>query len=386
MIILIDNGHGIDTNGKCSPILTNVGFEIDPKFTDGGRFREWKYNRVISNELVKRLKDLGYDARLIVTEEKDISLTARANRVNKVCAQNGASNVILISIHANACGNGAWMHCKGWCAYTTKGVTKSDKLATVLYDKAKENFKGRRLIQDMTDGDADMEANFTIIKKSNCPAVLTENFFYDNKEDLQYLTSKEGVESVIKTHIEGILEYMGVKATKSKTMADYKKLIPFIKKWEGGYANHPNDRGGCTNSGVTISTYRTFYGSKKTCEDLKKMTDDQWEHIFKTGFWDRWKADQIENQSIANLVVDWVWASGVHGIKYPQEVLGVYPDGIVGPKTLKAINDYPNQKELFQKLWDRRKKHFEDIVKKSPSQKVFLKGWLRRISDLKYED
>lgn len=167
-------------------------------------------------------------------------------------------------------------------------------------------------------------------------------------------------------------------------MADYKKLIPIIKRWEGGYVNHPLDKGGCTNSGVTIATFRSYYGKNQTCENLKKMTDAQWEVIFKNSFWNRWQADKINNQAIANLVVDWLWGSGVWGIKYPQRVLGVVDDGIVGKKTLAAINDYPNQKELFEKLWNRRKKHFEDIVRRNPSQKVFLRGWMNRLNSFKW--
>lgn len=167
-------------------------------------------------------------------------------------------------------------------------------------------------------------------------------------------------------------------------MADYKKLIPTVLKFEGGFANHPSDPGGATNSGVTLSTFRSVYGKDKTVQDLKNMTMEQWEYIFKTRFWDRWKADDIDNQSIANLLVDWLWASGVYGIKYPQEILGVKNDGIVGLKTLAAINYYPNKKELFEKLWNRRKKHFEDIVRNRPQSKVFLKGWIRRISDFKW--
>lgn len=167
-------------------------------------------------------------------------------------------------------------------------------------------------------------------------------------------------------------------------MADYKKLIPTVLKWEGGFVNHPSDPGGATNSGVTLSTFRNVYGKDKTVQDLKNMTREQWEYIFKTRFWDRWKADDIDNQSIANLLVDWLWASGVYGIKYPQEVLGVKTDGIVGLKTLAAINYYPNKKELFDKLWNRRKKHFEGIVRNRPQSKVFLKGWLRRLSDFKW--
>ena len=167
-------------------------------------------------------------------------------------------------------------------------------------------------------------------------------------------------------------------------MADYKKLKPIVLKWEGGFVNHPADPQGATNSGVTIATYRSVYGRYKTVQDLKNMTNEQWDYIFKTKFWDRWRADEIDNQAIANLLVDWVWASGVYGIKYAQSVLGVKVDGIVGLKTLAAINYYPNKRELFYKLWNRRKKHFDDIVRQRPSSKVFYKGWINRLNDFKW--
>lgn len=167
-------------------------------------------------------------------------------------------------------------------------------------------------------------------------------------------------------------------------MADYTKLIPIIKKWEGGYVNHPLDKGGCTNSGITIGTYRYYFGKSKTCTDLKNMKEDEWNYIFKTGYWDKWKADEIKTQAIANIVVDWVWASGVYGIKFVQRILGVVDDGKVGPKTIAALNGYKNQKELFGKIWSRRKKHFDDIVKNNPSQKVFLKGWYNRLNSFKW--
>lgn len=168
-------------------------------------------------------------------------------------------------------------------------------------------------------------------------------------------------------------------------MGDYKKLKPIVRKWEGNsFVCHPNDPGGATKWGVTIGTFRSIYGRNKTVNDLKNMTEEQWNYIFKVHFWDKWKADQIESQSIANLVVDWLWTSGNYGIKYPQSVLGVTADGKVGPKTIAAINNYSNQKELFQKLWNRRKKHFEDIVKNRPSSSCFLRGWLNRLSDFKW--
>lgn len=167
-------------------------------------------------------------------------------------------------------------------------------------------------------------------------------------------------------------------------MADYRLLKPIIRKWEGGFANHPSDPGGATMWGITLSTFQSVYGKDKTVNDLKKMTEEQWDYIFKTRFWDKWKADDIEHQSIANLVVDWTWASGIYGIKYPQEILGVTVDGIVGNKTISALNGYGNCKELFEKLWNRRKKHFEDIVKGRPASAVFLKGWLNRLNDFKF--
>jgi len=172
-------------------------------------------------------------------------------------------------------------------------------------------------------------------------------------------------------------------------MAKIELLVPKTLKWEGGFVNHLNDKGGATNKGITIGTfthYRKLKGlPQPSVNDLKNISNEEWMDVLKTLYWDRWKADKINNQSIANFLVDWVWASGVYGIKYPQQVLGVVSDGIVGIRTLTAINEYPNQRELFQKLWDRRKQHFESIVQRDPSQKVFLKGWMNRLNDYKFE-
>lgn len=206
MIILIDNGHGNNTLGKASPILD---FDIPEQFVSKNRFREALYNRVIANELVNSLKKDGYDARLVVPEDIDVSLSERVRRINTICNREGASNVILISVHSNAAGNGtSFSSANGWEAYTTRGKTKSDALATCLYNRAKINFPNRKIRTDWTDGDIDKEADFYIIKKTKCPAVLTENFFYDNREELKYLTSEEGVEAVVKTHYEGIIDYL----------------------------------------------------------------------------------------------------------------------------------------------------------------------------------
>ena len=202
MVILIDNGHGTNTPGKKSPYSC---YGIKPEI----EFYEYKWNREIATEIHARLKNLGYDARLIVPEIIDISLKERVNRVNKICNEVGTSHVILISVHANAAGNGKeWKSARGWCAFTTKGTTKSDTFAEYLYDEAEKNFVGHQIRTDKSDGDRDCESDFYIIHETYCPAVLTENFFYDNVEDVKYILSDEGREAVIKTHVDGIINYL----------------------------------------------------------------------------------------------------------------------------------------------------------------------------------
>ena len=194
MKIFIDNGHGLMTAGKRSP---------------DGQFREPFYNREIARRVVSDLRDRGLDAELLVPEDDDISLSERVRRVNAACFLLGKQNVILISIHVNAAGNGSkWLNATGWSAYTCKGQTASDKLAECLCQAAIKNFSGRRIRTDMSDGDMDWEEGFYILRKSLCVAVLTENFFMDSISDLEYLQSRAGKQAVVDTHVEGIVEYL----------------------------------------------------------------------------------------------------------------------------------------------------------------------------------
>ena len=201
MKILIDNGHGHNTPGKRSP---------------DGKFREYAYNREIAKRIVADLIDRGYDAELLVPEDNDISLEERVRRVNNICLASAPSCVILVSVHVNAAGNGSkWTNATGWSVYTCKGQTSSDKLAECLCEAAIKNFPGKRIRTDYSDGDSDWEENFYILRKSHCAAVLTENFFMDNKSDLEYLQSRAGKQTVIDTHVEGIIEYISSSAHKA---------------------------------------------------------------------------------------------------------------------------------------------------------------------------
>lgn len=194
MKILLDNGHGENTPGKRSP---------------DGKLREYLYAREITEAIERELKLRGYDAERIVHENVDVPLAERARRVNELCGRLGTSNVILISIHCNAAGNGSeWMQARGWAAYTSKGKTKADKLAECLYNAASCHLTGQKLRKDYSDGDADWEESFYILRKTKCPAVLTENFFQDNKDDVDYMLSSDGKQNIINTHVNGIIQYI----------------------------------------------------------------------------------------------------------------------------------------------------------------------------------
>ena len=200
MKILIDNGHGLNTPGKRSP---------------DGTLIEASYNREIAKRIVADLTDRGYDAELLVPEDEDISLSERVKRVNAISSSSPAPtgdlmpNVILISIHVNAAGNGSkWLNATGWSVYTCKGQTESDRLADCLCEAAIKHFPGRRIRTDFSDSDPDWEENFSLLSDTLCPAVLTENFFMDSRSDLGYLQSRTGKQAVVDTHVEGIIEYI----------------------------------------------------------------------------------------------------------------------------------------------------------------------------------
>lgn len=171
-------------------------------------------------------------------------------------------------------------------------------------------------------------------------------------------------------------------------MADVNKLAPIILKWEGGFVNDPDDLGGATNKGITIATYMQYRRNKglssPTVSELKSICNHEWMDILKTLYWNRWKADSILNQAIANILVDWVWASGIHGIKRPQRILGIKDDGVVGDITINTLNSYPNQQQLFDKIKADRVTYINEICIKRPINNKFKRGWLNRLNDFNF--
>lgn len=186
-------------------------------------------------------------------------------------------------------------------------------------------------------------------------------------------------------------------------MATIDKFIPILLRWEAcitvrtgeslenaykratkkGFVNDPDDTGGATMAGVTIGTYRSYCRYKgwrtPSVQDLKNMPYKLWRDIVYTMYWNKWKGDTIDDQRTANMVVDWVWHSGAATIKKVQALLGVTQDGIVGPKTIAALN---SAQDINTKIYSARKAYFEAIIRKNPSQKKWLKGWMNRLNSV----
>lgn len=198
IVVLLDNGHAASTPGKRSP--KEEGTE---------QFFEYEFNRDVVRRIAEKLKEIGIKYEILVPEvENDISLSSRAARANKFCSEYGTNNCIFISVHANAAGNGSsWMNAKGWCCYTSKGETVSDPYAELFMREAEKVLVPLgRTIRKYSQKKYSWEDNFTVLVKTHCPAILTENLFYDNKDEVEFLKSDEGRDAIAQIHVNTILK------------------------------------------------------------------------------------------------------------------------------------------------------------------------------------
>lgn len=192
MIILIDNGHGNNTAGKCSP---------------DRRLYEWKNARLLARDIVMELRDDGYDAQMVTPEMEDIPLKERVRRVNAYCDKYGASNVVLVSIHSNAAGDDDnWHSARGFSAHVSLNASeKSKRLSRFLWKRAIEyGLAGNRAVPP----EMYIQQNLCILRETKCPAVLTENLFHDNKEDVEVLLSQQGHDNIVLAHLRAIRDYI----------------------------------------------------------------------------------------------------------------------------------------------------------------------------------
>ena len=217
LTVILGTAHGKNVAGKRSP---------------DGIFEEWEYSREIverlREELAKHddLVDVFVDIPAAeVPLPQQAELTRRVRYVNQLCAHRHTERCIYVSIHVDAASSGEWKNAGGWTAYTSPGRTRSDILATYLYESAEKHLSGyaakmedgkkkgqygsnqKPFRKDTSDGDPDKEANFYVLVRTKCAAVLTENLFQDNKADVAFLTSEEGKKAIVALHKEAILRF-----------------------------------------------------------------------------------------------------------------------------------------------------------------------------------
>ena len=225
-MIILGTAHLGTTPGKCSP---------------DKRLREAVWSREICKELCTKLRAYNYKVEIdyeplnpsadmkgaTAKQQQANELAVRVNYVNNLCNKLGSKNCIYVSIHVNAAGDdGNWHTAGGFSVYTSKGRTKSDILAEHIYDRAFVNLaeysklmaqgktvgyydsKQKPFRMDTSDGDKDLEADFYVLNKTSCPAVLVECMFQDNKSDVEFLLSDIGRHSIIRTLLEGIISYI----------------------------------------------------------------------------------------------------------------------------------------------------------------------------------
>ena len=190
-IILLDGGHGENTPGKQSP---------------DGLLKEYAYTREIVKRVFNSLKELGYEPYILVPEINDISLSTRVKRANSIYNASG-KKAILVSIHCNAAGaDGKWHSANGWSVFVAQNASANSKRLANCLKKAADDQKLKVRIQ--YPNKSYWVQSLAICRDTNCPAVLTENMFQDNKEDVEFLLSEDGKKKITELHVNGIINYL----------------------------------------------------------------------------------------------------------------------------------------------------------------------------------
>lgn len=197
LYIIIDSGHGVQTPGKQSP---------------DGILKEYKYTREIANYVCYFLQKEGFNAiNLMEDNPNDLDLNKRVQTINEYCVRFGTSNCLVVSIHVNAANsNGQWNKATGWSVYVSNNASSNSKeLAGCLFDKAVDfGLKTRQYLPNQKY----WQQNLAICRDTKCPAILTENMFMDNKDDVKFLLSDKGKRIITQIHVEGIKKYLKAKS------------------------------------------------------------------------------------------------------------------------------------------------------------------------------
>lgn len=183
-----------------------------------------------------------------------------------------------------------------------------------------------------------------------------------------------------------IMRYTGVRRMPNSSIGsngetEFWSYAGVLKEIEGGYSNVQGDSGGETVSGITQMKYQEIYGTNK---DVKDLTENQWGHIMKTEYWDKMRCDEINNQTVANLIADWAVNSGTGtACKQLSAMLGLDVHYKMKDQAIEILNDRieNNAEGIINEIAAARRSYYNSIASK-PGNAQFLKGWLKRIDTI----
>ena len=191
-ILILDNGHGSNTPGKCSPDRT---------------LREYAWTRLMTDLIARKARALGIRTEIIVPETTDVSLSTRSARANAIARKHGLKKCLFISVHINAAGaDGKWHNASGFSAWVARNTSQHSKNFASIID-AEMRARGLAGNRSRTP-QGYWTANFAVIRRTDCPAVLTENLFQDNKEEVKYLLSPQGQDTIADAHVAAVEKYI----------------------------------------------------------------------------------------------------------------------------------------------------------------------------------
>ena len=193
-LVMLDAGHGENTPGKRSP---------------DGRLREYAFARTMVQRIARRLEALGISTLAVTPETTDIPLTERVRRANAAYLAHHR-DAVLISIHCNAAGCGQWMPAHGWSVHVDPAASAiSRRLADCLHDAAVQH--GLTVRRSQPKDKFVTQPLYICGRHAAYPAVLTENLFQDNRQDVEFLLSEAGRQCIEDLHVDAVRAFLSLR-------------------------------------------------------------------------------------------------------------------------------------------------------------------------------